>query len=119
MTIIAVAHRLATIQKADNIFVFGESASHAGTEILEKGTHHELLQNKGPYWQMVRPSLRAHHIHLIVMTNRRTVPGSSVRYVALSYLPNSYIYLHEVAVVSETIIPFRRRSLVKSLLGLW
>ncbi|OOQ85102.1 lipid A export ATP-binding/permease protein msbA [Penicillium brasilianum] len=52
MTIIAVAHRLATIQKADNIFVFGESASNPGTEILERGTHHELLQNKGPYWQM-------------------------------------------------------------------
>jgi ABC-type multidrug transport system fused ATPase/permease subunit len=54
MTIIAVAHRLATIQKADNIFVFGESASNPGTEILERGTHLELLQNKGPYWQMVR-----------------------------------------------------------------
>lgn len=54
MTIIAVAHRLATIQKADNIFVFGESASNPGTEIMERGTHHELLQNRGPYWQMVR-----------------------------------------------------------------
>lgn len=53
MTIIAVAHRLATIQKADNIFVFGASALHPGTEILESGTHHELLQRKGTYWQMV------------------------------------------------------------------
>lgn len=53
MTIIAVAHRLATIQKADVIFVFGEGARGQGSKILEKGTHHELLRNKGPYWQMV------------------------------------------------------------------
>ncbi|KAJ5543599.1 hypothetical protein N7461_009602 [Penicillium sp. DV-2018c] len=52
MTIIAVAHRLATIQKADSIFVFGESVSHRGAEILERGSHRELLRNKGPYWQM-------------------------------------------------------------------
>ncbi|KAK9860240.1 hypothetical protein MYU51_010653 [Penicillium brevicompactum] len=52
MTIIAVAHRLATIQKADKIFVFGESISHPGSEIVERGNHHELLRKKGPYWQM-------------------------------------------------------------------
>lgn len=53
MTIIAVAHRLATIQKADAIFVFGEGASGKGSRILESGTHHELLRRKGAYWQMV------------------------------------------------------------------
>ncbi|OQE91237.1 hypothetical protein PENNAL_c0010G10196 [Penicillium nalgiovense] len=52
MTIIAVAHRLATIQKADAIFVFGEGASGQGSSILESGTHHELLRRKGAYWQM-------------------------------------------------------------------
>lgn len=61
MTIIAVAHRLATIQKADRIFVFGESISHPGSEIVERGNHHELLRNKGPYWQMVLlPSIKHH-----------------------------------------------------------
>lgn len=53
MTIIAVAHRLATIQKADAIFVFGEGAPGKGSRILESGTHHELLRRKGAYWQMV------------------------------------------------------------------
>lgn len=53
MTIIAVAHRLATIQKADAIFVFGEGAPGQGSSILESGTHHELLRRKGTYWQMV------------------------------------------------------------------
>jgi ABC-type multidrug transport system fused ATPase/permease subunit len=53
LTIVAVAHRLATIQKADTIFVFG--ASHAGqaSRIVEQGTHQELLRAKGTYWQMV------------------------------------------------------------------
>ncbi|KAJ5369082.1 uncharacterized protein N7496_008842 [Penicillium cataractarum] len=52
MTIIAVAHRLATIQKADAIFVFGESQSGKGSRVVERGSHQELLQNRGTYWQM-------------------------------------------------------------------
>jgi ABC-type multidrug transport system fused ATPase/permease subunit len=54
MTIIAVAHRLATIQKANVIFVFGESQNGKGSRIVERGSHQELLQNRGMYWQMVR-----------------------------------------------------------------
>ena len=46
-TTIAVAHRLATIQKADIIYVLGEG------KVLEKGSHAELLKNKGVYWHMV------------------------------------------------------------------
>lgn len=53
MTIIAVAHRLATIQKADVIFVFGENQSGKGSRVVEWGSHQELLQNRGMYWQMV------------------------------------------------------------------
>ncbi|GAB1207681.1 hypothetical protein APSETT445_006409 [Aspergillus pseudonomiae] len=52
MTIVAVAHRLATIQKADMIFVFGESRTGHGSRIVEQGTHQELLRTKGTYWQM-------------------------------------------------------------------
>lgn len=46
-TTIAVAHRLATIQKADVIYVLGEG------KVLEKGNHAELLRQKGVYWHMV------------------------------------------------------------------
>lgn len=53
MTIVAVAHRLATIQKADTIFVFGESRRGYGSRVVEQGSHQELLRNKGTYWQMV------------------------------------------------------------------
>ncbi|GCB21237.1 leptomycin B resistance protein pmd1 [Aspergillus awamori] len=52
MTIVAVAHRLATIQKADTIFVFGESRTGYGSRVVEQGSHQELLRNKGTYWQM-------------------------------------------------------------------
>jgi ATP-binding cassette subfamily B (MDR/TAP) protein 1 len=46
-TVVAVAHRLATVQKADVIFVLG-----SGT-VLERGSHQELLRRRGVYWQMV------------------------------------------------------------------
>jgi len=46
-TVIAVAHRLATVQKADVIFVLGSG------RVLEKGDHQALLRKKGVYYQMV------------------------------------------------------------------
>ena len=46
-TIIAVAHRLATVQKADVIFVLGSG------KVLESGDHSSLLRKKGMYYQMV------------------------------------------------------------------
>ncbi|KAF5853597.1 hypothetical protein GGP41_002155 [Bipolaris sorokiniana] len=45
-TILSVAHRLATIQKADIIFVLGSG------KVLEKGDHQALLKKRGIYWQM-------------------------------------------------------------------
>ena len=45
-TIIAIAHRLSTIRDADMILVFHEG------EIAERGTHEELLQKQGLYYNM-------------------------------------------------------------------
>ena len=45
-TIVAIAHRLSTIREADMILVFHEG------EIVERGTHEELLQLKGLYYKM-------------------------------------------------------------------
>jgi len=42
-TVIAIAHRLSTLRKANRIFVV-----KAG-EIIEVGTHHELIEKKGEY----------------------------------------------------------------------
>ncbi|KAH7322493.1 ATP-binding cassette, subfamily B, member 1 [Stachybotrys elegans] len=46
-TTIVIAHKLATIMKADNIIVFGHG------EVLEQGTHQSLLQRNGPYAALV------------------------------------------------------------------
>ena len=45
-TMLIVAHRLSTIQHADNIILL----SHG--QILEQGTHQELLHKKGRYYQL-------------------------------------------------------------------
>jgi len=45
-TTIAIAHRLSTIQDSDQIFVM-----HDG-EIIERGTHQELLSKQGLYYNM-------------------------------------------------------------------
>ncbi|EPE03869.1 abc transporter [Ophiostoma piceae UAMH 11346] len=45
-TMVVVAHRLATIQKADVIFVLGDG------KVLEKGSHASLLAQRGVYYQM-------------------------------------------------------------------
>ncbi|KAH7162695.1 P-loop containing nucleoside triphosphate hydrolase protein [Dactylonectria estremocensis] len=45
-TMVVVAHRLATVQNADIIFVLGEG------QLLEQGNHTELLKKRGVYWHM-------------------------------------------------------------------
>ena len=46
-TSIVIAHRLSTIQKADTIVVLSKG------EIVEIGKHHELLDKKGVYYNLV------------------------------------------------------------------
>lgn len=60
-TTIAIAHRLSTIQDADQILVF-----HHG-EIVERGTHQDLLARRGLYYNMYLlqqggSSLARHHL---------------------------------------------------------
>lgn len=45
-TIVAIAHRLSTIKDADMILVIHEG------EIVERGTHEELIEKKGFYYKM-------------------------------------------------------------------
>ena len=45
-TMLIVAHRLSTIQHADNIILLSKG------KILEQGTHQELLHQKGRYYQL-------------------------------------------------------------------
>ena len=50
-TMLMVAHRLSTIQHADNIIVL----SHG--EIVEQGTHQALLEQRGKYWGLYQMQL--------------------------------------------------------------
>ena len=47
-TTVTIAHKLSTIQKADNIVVMSQGA------VVEQGTHNELLSRRGAYAKLVR-----------------------------------------------------------------
>jgi ATP-binding cassette, subfamily B, bacterial len=50
-TVVVVAHRLSTVQKADQIVVMEKG------EIVEKGTHFELVEKRGSYYKLVKNQL--------------------------------------------------------------
>lgn len=50
-TVVVVAHRLSTVKNADQIAVLDEG------EIVEKGTHEELIEKKGAYFNLVKNQL--------------------------------------------------------------
>jgi ATP-binding cassette, subfamily B, multidrug efflux pump len=51
-TSILIAHRLSTIQRADTILVM-----HKG-QLRERGTHQELLAQRGLYWKLYQLQYR-------------------------------------------------------------
>jgi ATP-binding cassette subfamily B (MDR/TAP) protein 1 len=61
-TMIVVAHRLATVQNADVIFVIGDG------NVVEKGNHASLLRKRGLYYQMVMP-FRVFTVVAFILTN--------------------------------------------------
>ena len=52
-TVIAVAHRLSTIQEYDQIFVMKEG------RLVEQGTHGELIESSGEYKKLYELSLKS------------------------------------------------------------
>jgi len=50
-TVVIVAHRLSTVQHADNIIVLNKG------KIVEEGTHKELTEKRGAYYELVRNQL--------------------------------------------------------------
>jgi subfamily B ATP-binding cassette protein MsbA len=57
-TVFIVAHRLSTIRKADRIVVMGHG------RILETGTHAELLDRRGAYFELNQPKAAADPVAL-------------------------------------------------------
>ncbi len=50
-TVVTVAHRLSTVKNADQIVVLEKG------EIVEIGTHNELVSKKGAYFNLVKNQL--------------------------------------------------------------
>jgi ATP-binding cassette subfamily B (MDR/TAP) protein 1 len=68
-TMIVVAHRLATVQNADIIFVLGDG------KVLEQGSHTELLKKGGVYWNMVSPSCKRRICYLLTYYSVKVRPS--------------------------------------------
>lgn len=51
-TVLVIAHRLSTVQSADTVAVVSDG------EIVESGTHEELLSRNGVYTALVRRQLQ-------------------------------------------------------------
>ena len=50
-TVIVIAHRLSTVKNADTIIVLKQG------EVVEQGTHNELVDKKGEYYNLVKNQL--------------------------------------------------------------
>ena len=50
-TVFVIAHRLSTVQNADVIMVLDQG------RIIERGTHDELIEKKGKYYQLYTGNL--------------------------------------------------------------
>lgn len=50
-TVLIIAHRLSTVKNADNILVMDKG------NIVEKGTHNELISSKGQYYNLIKNQL--------------------------------------------------------------
>lgn len=75
-TMIAVAHRLSTIQTADVIFVFDDG------KVVEKGSHAELVKKQGVYWEMVSlvPLVYSHYTNVSTPVSKSSL--ELVRYIS-------------------------------------
>jgi ATP-binding cassette subfamily B multidrug efflux pump len=59
-TSFVIAHRLSTIREADSILVINNG------EIIERGTHKQLIEQKGFYWNMYTSQFKGQAVHELV-----------------------------------------------------
>ncbi|MCH4246315.1 MAG: ABC transporter ATP-binding protein/permease [Acinetobacter populi] len=70
-TVIMIAHRLATIQHADQILFFDQG------ELIEQGTHQQLLQKQGRYAELWQAFQQAQHWHIALKPVSSVAQGES------------------------------------------
>jgi ATP-binding cassette subfamily B protein len=63
-TAVVIAHRLSTVKNADQIIVMDNGS------IIEKGTHRELLDLRGSYYNLVKNQLELEKIEAITQGNQ-------------------------------------------------
>ena len=56
-TAVVIAHRLSTVKNADQIIVLDKG------KIVERGTHSGLIENNGPYYNLVKNQLELEKLH--------------------------------------------------------
>lgn len=80
-TMVVVAHRLATVQNADVIFVLGEG------KVLETGDHQSLLSQRGVYYQMVCVRYSFNYMHADLFKVSITSSGSLIERISTPAFP--------------------------------
>ncbi|MCL6613197.1 MAG: peptidase domain-containing ABC transporter [Firmicutes bacterium] len=63
ITTIIIAHRLSTVMRCDKIYVLDKG------EIVESGTHHQLINLKGRYYEFWKEQLSDHYHQEVATTN--------------------------------------------------
>lgn len=66
-----IAHRLATIQHADQILFFDQG------KLIEQGTHQQLLQKQGRYAELWQAFQQAQHWHIALKPVSSVAHGES------------------------------------------
>ena len=74
-TLVMIAHRLSTIQNADQILVIDEG------KIIEKGTHNELIREKGLYDDFWQRRVKARSWKINKASNRLDDAGKKISYM--------------------------------------
>ena len=83
-TSFVIAHRLSTIREADLILVINDG------EIIERGTHKQLLAQKGFYWNLYTSQFKGQAVHELVelKTLNSTIPEDVISWLLQDNKPS-------------------------------
>ena len=96
-TTIVIAHRLSTVQNADVIAAIQEG------EVVEQGSHDELMQTDGVYHQLV--TLQVYLLRYVSIIIRHTLKGFRINWFTCS-APLFIVKDHVTLLCSDNIVFF-------------